>query len=384
MLDVQGWAAPRSALKVGIVSTYPPTRCGIARFTASLCDVISADQPGVELDVVRLVNDPTPTPGSSGLVRMEIDPSSALSIRAAAHHLDRCDVAIINHEFGIFGPRDGASAVDLARLIEVPTVTVLHTVLPEPSDPQRHILEELGRVSTPVVLCESARRLLSEHYSVPESSVEMIRHGAHWSAQPINKPPRRNLITWGLLGPGKGLERSIAALSELRDLDPAVHYRIVGRTHPNVVRNAGYVYRHSLQRLAEELGVDDMVEFIDRYVDEEELFSLVRDSDVVVVPYDNRDQVSSGVMTEAVGMGRPVVATRFPYAEELLGTGAGLVVDHDASAIASALRHLLEDPVVYRRTAREAATISADLSWRAVGRQYSHLLHRLAVAEATA
>lgn len=384
MLDVQGRVAPGSTLRVGIVSTYPPTRCGIARFTASLCDVISAEQPGVELDVVRLVTDPTPTPGSSGAVRMEIDPSSALSIRAAAHHLNRCDVAIINHEFGIFGPKEGASAVDLARLIDVPTITVLHTVLPEPGGQQRRILEELGRFTTPVVLCESARRLLSERYSVAETSVEMIRHGAHWGAQPVNKPPRRNLITWGLLGPGKGLERSIAALAELRDLDPPVHYRIVGRTHPNVVRNAGYVYRYSLQHLAEGLGVGDMVEFIDRYVDEDELLDLVRDSDVVVVPYDNHDQVSSGVMTEAVGMGRPVVATRFPYAEELLGSGAGLVVDHDVSAIASALRQLLEDPIGYRRAAREAAAISEELSWSAVGRRYSHLLRRLAMAEATA
>lgn len=384
MLEVQRWAAPGSTTRVGVVSTYPPTRCGIARFTSSLCDVIARDQAGIEFDVVRLINDPTPNPGSTQMVQMEIDPSSALSIRAAANHLERCDVVIINHEFGIFGPRDGASVVDLVRLIDVPTVTVLHTVLPEPGERQRRILEDLARLTTPVVLCESARRLLIERYSVPESSVEMIRHGAHWDAQPVKTPPRRNLITWGLLGPGKGLERSIAAMAELRDMDPPVHYRIVGRTHPNVVRNAGYVYRHSLQRLAQDLGVDDMVEFVDRYVDEDELFHLVRDSDVVVVPYDNRDQVSSGVMTEAIGLGRPVVATRFPYAEELLGSGAGVVVDHDVPALASAIRQLLDDPVAYRRAAREAAAMSAQLSWSAVGQRYSELLGRLALAQATA
>lgn len=384
MLEIQRSVTPGSTTRVGIVSTFPPTRCGIARFTASLCEVIARDETGLELDVVRLINEPTPNPGSKGLVQMEIDPSSALSIRAAAHHLDRCDVVIINHEFGIFGPKDGASVVDLVRLIDVPTMTVLHTVLPEPGERQRRILEDLAEITTPVVLCESARRLLVERYSVPESSVEMIRHGAHWDAQPVNPPPWRHLITWGLLGPGKGLERSIAAMAELRDLDPPVRYRIVGRTHPNVVRNAGYVYRHSLQRLARDLGVDDIVEFVDRYVDEDELFDLVADSDVVVVPYDNRDQVSSGVMTEAIGLGRPVVATRFPFAEELLASGAGLVVDHDVSAMASAIRHLLEDPVAYRRAAREAANMSTQLSWEAVGERYWELLQRLAPAQATA
>jgi glycosyltransferase involved in cell wall biosynthesis len=334
--------------------------------------------------VVRLVNEPNSNPSPSGVVTMEIDPSSAISIRAAAHHLERCEVAVINHEFGIFGPGDGVSVLDLVRLMDVPTVSVLHTVLPEPGAQQRQILESLAELTTPVVLCDSARRLLAERYSVPESSVEVIHHGAHWGVQPVNNPPRRNLITWGLLGPGKGLERSIAALAELRDLDPPVHYRIVGRTHPNVVRQAGYVYRYSLQRLARDLGVDHMVEFIDRYVDEDELFSLVRDSDLVVVPYDNSDQVSSGVMTEAIGMGRPVVATRFPYAEEMLGSGAGVVVDHDVSAVAGAIEHLLEDSVAYRRAAREASVLSAQLSWESVGQKYAELFRRLALAEATA
>jgi glycosyltransferase involved in cell wall biosynthesis len=384
MLDAQRWATTGSTTRVGVISTYPPTRCGIARFTSSLCGVMSSEQPHLEFDVVRLVNDSAPGPGSTGVVQMEIDPSSPLSIRAAAHHLNRCDIAIINHEFGIFGPNYGSSVGDLVRLIDIPTISVLHTVLAEPAEGQRRILEDLAELTKPVVLCESARRLLVGRYSVPESSVEVIHHGAHWSAQPVNNPPRRQLITWGLLGPGKGLERSIAAVAQLRDLDPPVHYRIVGRTHPNVVRNAGFVYRYSLQRLIEKLGVDDLVEFVDRYVDDDELFEMVRDADVVVVPYDNRDQVSSGVMTESIGLGRPVVATRFFYAEELLGTGAGLVVDHDPTAMASAIRILLDDSVVYRRAAREATAISSQLSWSEVGKKYSELLRRLASVEATA
>ncbi|MGH3650903.1 MAG: glycosyltransferase, partial [Acidimicrobiia bacterium] len=143
-------------------------------------------------------------------------------------------------------------------------------------------------------------------------------------------------------------------------------------------------YRRSLERLVHSLDLSHMVEFIDRYVDDAELFEMVRRSDVVVVPYDNHDQVSSGVITEAVGMARPVVATKFPYAVELLGNGAGLAVDHDVHSVARGIRELVEDPISYRHAAREAALKSAELSWGTVAERYSRLIHSLGPARATA
>jgi glycosyltransferase involved in cell wall biosynthesis len=349
-------------VRVGIVSTYPPTRCGIAKFSASLYSGLSEYDPAISVEVLRLVE--APDSGSSGPVTMEIDPSGSVGIRAAAKHLNRGDIAVINHEFGIYGPDDGRSVLDLATTLEVPALTVFHTVLPEPTPSQREIIQRLSAITTPVVLCKTARDFLEERYSVSPTRVEVVPHGSHWSPQRANHAPRRRLITWGLLGPGKGLERSLVALAELDDFDPPVTYQIVGRTHPNVVRNAGHVYRHFLDGLVGDLGLSDRVEFIDRYVADEELFDLVRGSDLVVVPYDNHDQVSSGVITEAVGIGRPVVATRFPYSEELLGTGAGLVVD--------------------RRAAREAGRLSAELSWPTVSKHFARILRRLPVSQASA
>lgn len=372
MFEIARWSS-QPAVRVGVVSTFPPTRCGIGRFTCSLMDGLNAVDPGVEVSAIRLVGPDDHDVGSGAKVAMEVDPSSPVAIRAAASHLNRGDSAIISHEFGIFGPDDGVAAVELARLLTVPTITILHTVVPDPTPRQREILAELAQLTTPVVICAAAATFLADRYGVDPAIIQVVPHGAQWGAQSVNPPPRRELITWGLLGPGKGLERAITAISHLK-LDPSIRYRIVGRTHPNVVRNAGFVYRDTLRNLVDQLGVGDRVEFVDRYVDDHELMAMVRRSDLVLVPYDNHEQVSSGVITEAIGMGRPVIATRFPFAEEMLASGGGRVVDHDARALARAVEEMLEDPVTYRRAAKAARLKSTELSWPAVAMQYSNLI----------
>lgn len=369
--------------RVGVVSTYPPARCGIGRFASSFVTALAAVDPQLDVGVIRLtcgVDDQV----SYGPVVMQIDPDSPVGIRAARRHLEGCDVGVLQHEFGIYGSDEGASIVDLVEGLSTPTMVVLHTVLPEPTTKQRSIIRALADESTIVALCHSAKRLLVTRYGIKTSAIDVIPHGAHWSPQPVNHQPRRRLITWGLLGPGKGLERAIEAVAMLQDIDPPVTYRIVGRTHPVVAAQHGYEYRDFLEAHVRRLGLSRVVEFIDRYVEDHELLNMARQSDVVVVPYDNQDQISSGVITEAVGMARPVVATRFPYSEEVLGSGAGFVVEHESDAIASAVRELVEDPIAYRRAVREATRLSENLGWNVVAGRYARLIRELAPTAATA
>lgn len=385
MIDLQKWrpaAGPR--VRVGVVSTYPPTRCGIARFTQSLVESVEEHDDTISFDVVRLVTEPVSDGECAYPVTMEFDPRSHVGLKAAAAHLNRGDAAVISHEFGIFGSDDGSSVIELVDLLKVPAITVFHTVLSDPTSRQRSIIEQLAGKTTPVVLCDAAYEILTTSYDVPESRVEVIPHGATWGPQPVNHSPRRRLITWGLLGPGKNLEQAIAAVAELDQFDPPLQYQIVGRLHPAFVRNHGRGYRTELTRLVFDLGLEDRVEFIDRYVDDAELLGMVRQADLVLVPYGNSDQVSSGVITEAIGAGRPVVSTRFPYAEEMLGAGAGVVVDHDPGSLAAGVHHLLDDSVAYRRAARAAAQLSEDLSWSNVARRYARLLHQRTPSAATA
>ena len=129
------------------------------------------------------------------------------------------------------------------------------------------------------------------------------------------------ILTWGLLGPGKGIEFAIEALAELRDLDPLPRYVVLGETHPNIVRQSGEAYRASLQALAVDRGVDGHRRVRQPLPRHAEVLAEIRKAEVVLLPYLSRDQVVSGVLVEAIASGRPVVSTAFPHAVELLAEG---------------------------------------------------------------
>lgn len=366
----------RRPVHVGVVTTYAPSRCGIARFSASLIDALNRVAPQYDIDVVRLTDGDTGRPGtaSARTVGMEFDPDCPVSVRAAARHLEGADLVLLQHEYGIYGQDDGQAIVRLVTELKTPIISVLHTVLSSPSARQRQIIERLAAEGTIVVPSRSARDELLRRYRVAPHSVFAIPHGADWTPAPAGATPRRRLISWGLLGPGKGFERAIAAVAQLRDLRPEVRYQIVGQTHPKVLRQYGQSYRQSLEHLVERMSMSSMIEFVDRYVDDEELYELAVAADVVLAPYDNQEQISSGVLIEAVAAGRPIVATRFPHAVELLADGAGVVVEHaDTSAMADAIRRLLEDGAAYDAAWQATCRKAGDLSWDTVASEYTQL-----------
>jgi glycosyltransferase involved in cell wall biosynthesis len=208
----------------------------------------------------------------------------------------------------------------------------------------------------------------------------VIPHGAasHTSA-PRAPHDRPHLLTWGLLGPGKGIEWALRALAVLKDLDPMPAYTVAGRTHPKVLEAHGDVYRESLLKLAADIGVSDAVRWADVYLDQASLSRLIRSADVVVLPYDSTEQVTSGVLIEAVGAGVPVVATEFPHAVELLADGPGLLVPHqDPEAMAAGIRHLLAAPDV--TGSLTGLTGGPTLRWPAVAARYQALAAHLLAA----
>ncbi|MGA9598034.1 MAG: glycosyltransferase, partial [Acidimicrobiia bacterium] len=182
-------------------------------------------------------------------------------------------------------------------------------------------------------------------------------------------------LTWGLIGPGKGLESAIEAFAELRELRPAPRYLIAGATHPHVRESAGEAYRQSLIELTAALGLNDIVEFDDRYLDRVTLARLVRSADVVLLPYSSTEQVTSGVLAEAIAAGKPVIATRFPHAVELLTGRAGMTTPHgDTIAMAKAVRFVLTDHEARSRMGREARRLADGWFWPTIGRKFTDLM----------
>ena len=286
-------------------------------------------------------------------------------------------MAIVQHEYGIYPGDAGEEVLPLLRALKVPSIVVLHTVLSSPDPLQRSVLERIVAAANAVVtMTDTARQRLIAGYHVEPRKVSVIPHGAasHTSA-PRDHRDRPHLLTWGLLGPGKGIEWALHALALLQKQHPAPTYTVAGRTHPNVLAQHGDVYRRSLQALADELAVADAVTWDDVYHDQATLSRLIRSADVVVLPYDSTEQVTSGVLIEAVGADVPVVATEFPHAVELLADGPGLLVPHqDPAAMAMAIRRLMAQPNV---TGLSGLAGGPTLRWPAVAARYQSLASRL-------
>lgn len=360
------------ATSLAHVGTYPPTQCGLATFGAALVDAMSRVSPSTRLGVVDVVERQRRGDPRVGVQLVNGRPGS---LAVAADFIDDHDALVVEHEFGIYGGRDGDELLDLLELTRRPAFTVLHTVLAEPTAHQRAIVERLGaRSDALVVMSRAANDRLLHAYSVDPAVVHVVPHGAHPNPPRLGERPhglRPLVLTWGLLGPGKGIEAGIDAMASLRDVIPLPRYLVAGETHPKVLERSGESYRLELMERANARGVADMVEFDATYRSVASLNELIRTADVVLLPYETREQVTSGVLIEAVASERPVVATDFPHARELLGPGAGIVVAHeDPDALAKALRLALCDQRLAASMRAAARRAAAEASWPAVARRY--------------
>jgi glycosyltransferase involved in cell wall biosynthesis len=362
------------------LSTHPPTQCGLATFNGALARHLTTGNG--RRGIVRVTtgtDDPTPGRG----VVHTWSAGGIAGWQAAAAALNDFDVAIVQHEYGIYPGPDGRDVLLVLRSLAVPSIVVLHTVLIHPSPRQRALLEQIVAAASAVVTMTGvARDRLLVGYTVDPTKVGVIPHGAAERASGHDsRQHQRHMLTWGLLGPGKGIEWALRALATLDDLDPAPTYTIAGRTHPKVLELHGEAYRTGLHRLAAELGVSTAVRYDPVYRDQQSLSRLIQSADVVVLPYDSREQVTSGVLVDAVAAGVPVVATRFPHAVELLTRGPGLLVPHRSpAALAGAVRRILTEPDLVAALMNRGRTRTPTLSWPAVAAQYDALAHRLLAA----
>lgn len=371
--------------RVAVVSTFPPTECGIATFSQSLTNALNDE--GYDASVIRLMRqDSSPSPD---VVVHEHFSKQDLSDTQRA--LNGFDSVIFQHEFGIFNGYDGEEILEMMEALEIPSVAVLHTVLTQPTPHQRHVLNlVIERADAVVTMTESGRQKLVNGYSVNPKTLHVIAHGARPSsrtAHPSHRTvtnARPRILTWGLIGPGKGIEWMIDALGELKTVGLNPEYVIAGQTHPQVKIQQGESYRSSLIRRIQEHRLENDVHFIDRYLSSHDLEKLIATADIVVLPYDSVEQVTSGVLVEAVVAGKPIIATNFPHAEEMLSDGSGILVPQkDSHSIANGLRKILCNENEAAVIRRKLQTKSSSFLWSAIGHQYMQVIDNIVTQSAS-
>jgi glycosyltransferase involved in cell wall biosynthesis len=305
---------------------------------------------------------------------------SPTSHPAAAAALNSFDIAIVQYDDAIYGGHDGDQILAVLDLLRVPVVLVVHSVAAQPSARHAYVVQQAIASSAAVVtMSEAARRRLTTLYRCDPDQVRVIGYGASPSLRGGSPNAQRPLIlTWGLLGPGKGIEWAIDGLQRLQHLHPIPAYVVAGLTHPRVRLHEGERYRLKLAQRARTVGVGNQFRLMGSYLDEATLGRLIRCADVILLPYDTREQVASSVLVEAIAAGKPVVATAFPHAVEMLWGGAGLLVpQYDGAAIGAALHRVLTEPDLVARMRSAADGLAPGLLWPAIAEEYRSLVAAL-------
>jgi len=374
---------------LAIVGSYPPRKCGIATFSQDLHDAMVR---GTDIRALVLAMDDTEDGYDyPSEVRFELQPNAFKDYELATDYLNinQIDVVSVQHEFGLFGARGGENIVALVRDTRMPVITTLHTVLSHPTWEQSAVMKGLLQHSDRlVVMSQRARQILCETYGAPNAKIAVIPHGI--PDMPFVDPSfhkdrfglagKRVLMTFGLLGPGKGLETAIQALPAIIAQRPEVVYVIVGSLHPHEERRHGRSYLLNLQRLAQRLGVSEHVIFHTRYVSVEELCAYLGAADIHITPYPNAEQICSGTLTYAMGAGKAAVSTPFQYAQEMLAEGRGkLFPFNDSKALAQTVLELLKNPVETDAMRKAAYTFCRPMVWKEVGAAYRALAEEVLV-----
>lgn len=373
--------------RIAFLGDYLPRLCGLATFTHDLCESVASACPSSECYVVA-VNDRAEGYGYTSRVRFEIDEQDRDSYGRGGDFLNvqDADLLCIQHEFGIYGGPAGSHLLKLLRQSRIPVVTTLHTILTEPDDDQRKVMEEIiSRSSRLVVMARKGVEILQETYGVSLEKIDLIPHGIPDLEFTDPEPFKEKLglgghpvlLTFGLIGPGKGIEHVIEALPGIVARHPDVLYVILGATHPHLVEREGERYRSGLESLARERGVENHVRFENRFVSQEDLKDFIEATDIYITPYLNEAQITSGTLSYVFGSGKAVVSTPYWHARELLEGGNGsLVPFRDPAAISEEVGRLLDDPLRMKRIRGNAYRAGREMIWPAVAERYMESFRR--------
>lgn len=375
-------------MKIAYISSYPPRECGIATFNQNLMRAINANYPERKTlsdgGFVVALND------CEDLKEYDYPKEVKYIIRqnhqrdyvGAANYINssKADICILEHEFGIYGGESGIYILPLIHKLEKPLISILHTILREPSYVQRIIVREIAEQSSKIiVMSRRAVEFLTTIYDVPAEKIQIIEHGVPdievAELNPVKQLPafknRRVLLTFGLISRNKGLETVVKALPAIVKHHPDVLYVILGNTHPGVIKNSGEEYRDHLKELANKLGVADHLSFINKFVSEEELVNYLGAAEIYVTPYQNEAQITSGTLSYAVGAGAAVVSTPYWHATELLADNRGRLFDFkNSDELARIINELFDHPAALNELKTNAYQYGLHLRWPKTGAQF--------------
>ncbi len=370
------------------ISSFIPRKCGIATYTRDLTSALDLIIPHCESRIVAM-NKPEDGIDYPPKVIFEINQHDANSYKKAARHINksRADVVVLEHEFGLYGGMFGEYINELVKLIKKPLIITAHTIPDDPGKGYGAALKDIIEFADNIIVMmpESIRKL-ARKYNYPEENIELIPHGVPYILMgPIERYKEEKgledkiiLGNINLLSDVKGLEYIIEALELIKKQFPDVLYLIIGQTHPVVMKVDGEKYRNFLKKKTEELGLEENVKFINKYMSLDELVRWLKAIDIYITPYLDPQQSASGALAYAIGAGKACISTPYIYAKEILADGRGVIVPfRNSRAIADAVVDMCKNPEKKLRIEREALEFGKLMTWPNVALQHFQLFNRV-------
>jgi glycosyltransferase involved in cell wall biosynthesis len=301
----------------------------------------------------------------------------------------KIDVVNIQHEFGLYKGNFGSYILEFMRRVRKPIVTTLHTILPNPPPGMRDVVKDLYALSDAVVSSANAGiELLNNTYGLDKKKLTLIPHGVPSVPFIDTTLPKKRLglsgkfviASYGLINPDKGIENVIEALPSVIDVNPdkEILYMVVGASHPALDEKVRQRYRDKLDSLINRLGLAKNVVFVQRYLPNREMIAHFLATDICAVTNTNPNQVSSGVLSQAIGCGKSIVATEFTHAVEVLSNGRGLLTKFNCPEdTAEKINLLVGDDELRNAISRQVYEYAQSITWDKIAGRYLNVLSQL-------
>lgn len=370
-----------------VLTSYPPRECGIATFSEDLITAFSTCvSETFNVSVCALEN------GNSTIdypkeVKYVLDTSNKEAYHYLAKSINnnpQIKAVLIEHEFGLFGGEYGEYLMYLMYLLEKPIVIAFHTVLPNPDSKRSQIVNKISQIAASIiVMTKDSATILKNEYEIDVDKINIIPHGTH----PIeykDKGDLRNkygygnrkiLSTFGLISSNKNIENALEALPDVVKKHPEVLYLIIGKTHPEVMKQEEENYREFLEQKIMKLELQNNVLLINRYINLPELLDLLQMSVIYIFTSKDRNQAVSGTFAYALSCGCPVIATSIPHAKELLSDNTGILIDfEEPKQLSKAILQLLGDSSLCDQISSNAIHKTKTSEWNNVALKHAQIL----------
>jgi glycosyltransferase involved in cell wall biosynthesis len=345
----------KNKAEILFVTSYPPRVCGIATYSSDLISSVKnkfSRSLAIKVCALEPAGSDYIYPEEVKYVLNTSDPEEYKKMAATINEDEAVKLVLVQHEFGLFRKQDQAFQQFLSELTK-PVVIAFHTVLPYPDELLKQKVNRIAEAcKSIIVMTKNSAEILAGSYGIPQQKISVIPHGTHLvphiSEQLLKSKygltGRKVLTTFGLLSSGKSIETTIKALPAIVAAIPEVIFLVIGKTHPEVVKEDGEKYRESLLQKVDQLSLQDHVVFINSFVTTPELLEYLQLTDIYLFTSNDPNQAVSGTFVYAASCACPIISTPIPHAKEILTDDTGMIFEFgNSTQLADSVISLLCD-----------------------------------------